>query len=105
MILNIYRVMDSVRKREVRIFFSETDGAACRDQISFDLRSEKNPSGLPFQDIEYWRIGRYDTENGQFFNDEPVKIDIEHAYSFRHPEVEMKKEEIDPSKLDKMVKE
>lgn len=104
MIYNVYRVVDKIKKREVRIFFSETDGSACRDQINFDVRSEQNPAGLPFVDIQYSQIGTYDTDNHHFENVEERIIDIEKSYAFRHPEREMQKEEISANKLEESVK-
>lgn len=102
---NVYRVTDKIKNREVRIFFAETDGSAARDQIGFDVRSEQNPAGLPFQDIQYSQIATYDSELHLFENVTERVIDIEKSYRFRHPEKEMKKEEVSPEKLEKFVKE
>lgn len=83
MIFNVYSFIDRVSGRERRVFFSETDGSACRDNIEFDVRSEKNPAGFPFKDIKYVCIAKYDSETHKFENLEPRELDILSCYEFR----------------------
>lgn len=112
MLFNVYSVRDKISNREIRVFFAVTHGQACRDNIEIDLRSQKNPAGLPFNDLEYWNIARYDNEKHVFsppINDEGIecdeyKIDILKSYQFQVEDKVKQDKEINPEKLDNALK-
>lgn len=97
--LNCYVVLDKVSNTLARIAFGATDGAFCRDNINLDVRSKENPRGLPFNDLQYVKVGRIDTET---FNLESMPheiVDILSSYQFK-VESDVKREDVDSSKLD-----
>lgn len=112
MILNVYSVRDKISAREIRVFFAVTHGQACRDNVELDLRSPKNPMGLPFNDLEYYCIARYDNELHTFLppvDDKGVecdeyKIDILKSYQFQVEDKVVHNDKIDPEKLDNAVR-
>lgn len=81
---NVYGMYDKQSNRVLRIIFSDNDSTLCRDNVPGDLRSEKNPFGLPFNDLGYKFIATYDTEDLSFVNAERVRdVDILKSYSFK----------------------
>lgn len=83
MIQNVYVAQDKISGRGYRIIFADNDGTLCRDNINQDLRSEKNPIGLPFKDLAYIHIAEYDTEKFTFNNVPSRSVDILKSYDFK----------------------
>lgn len=80
---NVYVARDKISGRGYRIIFADNDGTLCRDNVPNDLRSEKNPIGLPFKDLGYTHIAVYDTETFIFDNVDPREVDILKSYEFK----------------------
>ena len=91
---NVYVAQDKISGRGYRIIFADNDGTLCRDNVQQDLRSEKNPIGLPFKDLAYLHIAVYDTENFTFENVPARNVDILKSYEFK-VEKEVVKESVD----------
>lgn len=99
--LNVYSVRDAIRGAEIRLGFSETDGAFCRDSVPIDIRSRDNPAGLPFNDVAYYQIAEYDTQTHKFINIEERQLDILKSYQFK---VEKEIERVDDKKEKPLAK-
>lgn len=80
---NVYVAVDTVSGRAYRVIFADNDGTLCRDNVEHDIRSEKNPIGLPFKDLQYIQIAEYETQERKFINVEPRVIDILKSYDFK----------------------
>lgn len=91
---NVYVAQDKVSGRGYRIIFADNDGTLCRDNVQQDLRSEKNPIGLPFRDLAYLHIAVYDTETFSFENIASREVNILQSYEFK-VEKEVEKEDVD----------
>lgn len=91
---NVYVAQDKISGRGYRIIFADNDGTLCRDNIQQDLRSEKNPIGLPFKDLAYVHIAVYDTEAFTFENVPAREVDILKSYEFK-VEKDVQKEDLD----------
>lgn len=83
MVQNVYGMYDKQSGRVLRIIFADNDSTLCRDNVPGDLRSEKNPFGLPFNDLGYKYIATYDTEALTFENTVVRDVDILKSYSFK----------------------
>ena len=84
MVQNVYGMYDKQSGRVLRIIFADNDSTLCRDNVPGDLRSEKNPLGLPFNDLGYKYLATYDTEALTFENTECIRdVDILNSYNFK----------------------
>lgn len=94
MFQNVYGVVDKCSGRAIRIAFSDNDSTLVRDNVTIDLRSDKNPIGLPFQDLQYFHIANYDTEKLTFENVPSREVDILKSYNFK-TEKDVEKKDVD----------
>jgi hypothetical protein len=81
--LKLFAVFDNCSKSIVRFAFGNNESSFCRDNVSLDIMSEKNPRGIPFKDLIYKVIGEVDTET---FEVSPLPIsdvDIMKSYQFK----------------------
>lgn len=96
MIQKVYGVIDKCSGRAIRIAFSDNDSTLVRDNVVVDLRSDKNPIGLPFQDLQYFQIAEYDTEKLTFNNVPSREVDILKSYNFKTEKSVDKKDVSEP---------
>lgn len=96
---NVYVAVDTVSGRAYRVIFADNDGTLCRDNVEHDIRSEKNPIGLPFKDLQYVQIAEYETQERKFINVEPRTIDILKSYDFKVEKTLEHKENLNESNI------
>lgn len=96
--LSLYAVCDRANNGALkRLAFGGVPGAFCRDNVNLDLLSKDNPTGLPFADLLYVRIGLFDTETFELKSIPREEIDIKKAYRFQF---ETPAEKIDGEKVE-----
>lgn len=83
MLLNCYVLVDKVSTRMVKVVFACTDGELVRNNIPVDCRSDQNPAGLPFQDVEYRCVGTFDTDTFVLSSSDIRTVDILKSYNFK----------------------
>ena len=96
---NVYVAFDKVSGRSFRIIFSDNDSTMVRDNVNIDIRSDKNPIGLPFKDLGYKHIANYNTETLFFENVENREIDILKSYDFKIEKPMTKNENLNESNV------
>lgn len=97
MVQNVYVMYDKQSGRGLRLVFADNDSTLCRDNVPGDLRSEKNPIGLPFNDLGYKYIATYDTDDMTFENTDVIRdVDIFNSYNFKIERPLDKKDVSDP---------
>lgn len=95
---NIYTCYDKVSKKYRGIFYHANDEEMIRNSLPTILYD------LPLRDIEIYRIGKFNEDNGEFVYLKKVQIPTD-CYTFPHSRLSCTGDDLSLSELDNGIKE